>query len=94
MAGKIWRVIKLADAVARIDQGAGPVSAERARFYLAEVYVDVDSDLAICDGDLEQDFTGFEFTSFDADGPTERITFALRVRDSGRCDVFPTTPTP
>src|SRR5262245_1963851 len=46
-----------------IDQGTGPVPAERARFYF-DVFVDLNGDGQICPGDLRQDFDASPFETF------------------------------
>ena len=72
--------IEIPDAAhERIDQGVGPVTADRAAFYFA-VYVDVDGDAQICPGDWSQDFGVAEPQVFDGQPPST-VAVAMKLND-------------
>jgi hypothetical protein len=65
-----------------IDQGNGPVPAERAEFYF-DVFVDLNGDAKICLGDLRQDFDVSPFKTFAT--PPSSIDLAMVEIDTGDC---------
>jgi hypothetical protein len=65
-----------------IDQGTGPVPAERAQFYFT-VFVDLNGDGTICPGDLRQDFDKSPFETFAQ--PPSSIDLAMIEIEPGGC---------
>ncbi len=61
-----------------IDQEAGPVGPDKARFYF-HIAVDVDLDGQLCEEDIIQDFDRSEFTSFATKPPEEHKVFVKRL---------------
>ncbi|MEZ4399010.1 MAG: hypothetical protein R3B06_03280 [Kofleriaceae bacterium] len=67
----------------------GSVDAASARFYIADVYLDVDGDHRICDGDLAQDFGMAPPVRFGTEGPAAAVAMPLTNYTMGTCQVFP-----
>jgi hypothetical protein len=73
------------DAVARIDQGFGPVDEALARFSLGTTFLDVDGDGRICAGDLTQANAGYAPISFPAVGYGPLAVPMVPVDGTGPC---------